>query len=238
LGGPSSDFVPERFDRTKAEKEIAGLRQELGDLGEVNVGSIYLYDRLSTRKSFLREQILDLEQGKDSLQRALQEIDQRTRSQFLTTFKRVGEEFQRLFQRLFEGGETELALTDADNLLETGVEVQVRLPGKEMINLLSLSGGERSLTAVAFLFSLLMVRPSPFCVLDEVDASLDEANTRKFASLLEDMSGKTQFLVITHNPLTMESANYLYGVTVGESGASKLLSVRLAQRATAQPSLT
>ena len=129
-------------------------------------------------------------------------------------------------------------LTDPANLLETGVEIEVRLPGKEMMNVVALSGGEKSLTAIAFLFALLMVRPSPFCVLDEVDAALDEVNTRKFASLLQEMSGRTQFLVVTHNPLTMESADYLYGVTVGESGASRLLSVRLAEAPAAQASAT
>jgi len=219
--------VPSDFDRAAAEKEIASLREQLSLLGEVNLGSIYHHERLSERKTFLQEQILDLEQGRESLLKALQELDQRTRSQFLAAFRKAGEEFQRLFQRLFGGGETEFVLTDPANLLETGVDIKVRLPGKEMTNLPALSGGERSLTAIAFLFSLLMVRPSPFCVLDEVDAALDETNTRKFSSLLREMSARTQFLVITHNPLTMESADYLYGVTVGHSGSSKLLSVRL-----------
>lgn len=232
----TDDSPPDQpLDRARAEVEVARLRQELSRLGEVNLGAIYHYERLAERKAFLQEQSLDLEQGKESLQKAIQEIDQRTRSQFLSTFRKVGEEFQTLFRRLFGGGETQLTLTDATNLLETGVEIAIRLPGKEMMNLLSLSGGERSLTAIAFLFSLLLVRPSPFCVLDEVDAALDEANTRKFASLLQEMNGRTQFLVITHNPLTMESASYLYGVTVGDSGASKLLSVRLVPETSSQP---
>jgi chromosome segregation protein len=223
-----ADAVPADFDRSKAEKEMALLKEELNLLGEVNLGSVYHYDRLAARKASLLEQSLDLEQGKESLRKAVQEIDRRTKSQFLSAFRKAGEEFQRLFQGLFGGGQTELLLTDPTDLLETGVEIKVRLPGKEMVNLLLLSGGEKSLTAIAFLFSLMAVRPSPFCLLDEVDAALDEPNSRKFSSLLQEMRDRTQFLVITHNPLTMESADYLYGVTLGDSGASRLLSVSLA----------
>lgn len=207
-------------------QEVARLRRELKAMGHVNTGAVEEYRRLTERYEFLCAQRADLQNACASLRETIAEIDRNTRSVFLETFHAVEKEFQQLFTRLFGGGETRLVLTDPENILETGVEVLVRPPGKRVQSLALLSGGERTLTAVALLFSFMAVRPSPFVVLDEVDAALDGANIERFGELLQDFARDTQFLVITHNPATIERASRWYGVTMPEPGVSRIIAYR------------
>ena len=208
-------------------REVARMRRELRAMGEVNTGAADEYQRLCDRQRFLGEQKSDSESAKEHILDAIREIDEGTRDVFMASFSAVGEAFEALFQRLFNGGGTQLVLTKPDDLLETGVEINVQLPGKKRQNLLLLSGGERALTAAALLFAFLKVKPAPFCVLDEVDAPLDGVNVERFADLLRDFGAETQFLVITHNPSTMEAAPIWYGVTMTEPGISRILSLEV-----------
>jgi chromosome segregation protein len=210
-----------------ASSEVVRLRREIRMMGDVNTGAVQEYARLSERYEFLNAQRQDLLEAKKKLVDAIKEIDESTRGIFMETFEAVQEAFSRIFQRLFGGGKTELVLSDPDNVLESGIDVIVELPGKKRQNLHLLSGGERALTAAALLFALMSVRPSPFCVLDEVDASLDEANVERFAEMVKEFAQNSQMIVITHNKATMEAADVLYGVTMQEPGVSKIVSVRL-----------
>ena len=161
------------------------------------------------------------------MEEAIREIDLASRETFLRAFHEIAAAFDEMFKKLFGGGNTELRLTDPEDVLETGIDIIVQPPGKRQQNLLLLSGGERALTAAAMLFALLKVRPSPFCVMDEVDAPLDESNVGRFADTLRDFATHTQFIVVTHNRGTMERADTLYGVTMEERGVSKVLSCTL-----------
>jgi len=216
----------ERMEDHKSR--LAELEAEIGELGEVNLGAVEEYERVSGRLEFLRTQLADLEQAQADLEQVIAEIDRTSSARFAAAFQAVGEHFQQIFCRLFGGGGTSLGLTDPERPLEAGVEVHVTLPGKRPQNLLLLSGGERALTALAFLFALLRVKPSPFVVLDEIDAPLDEANILRFTDLLGDFADQSQFLVITHNKGTIEAADTIYGVTMEKPGISKLVSMRLA----------
>ena len=204
-------------------QEVNRLRRELKQMGEVNTGSIAEYAEVVERSTYLTTQRDDLEESRVKLLAAITEIDQSTRGVFLETFKAVGEAFDRLFVRLFRGGKTELVLTNPNDILETGIDIIVQPPGKKRQNLALLSGGERALTAAALLFAFLEVKPSPFVVMDEVDAPLDGANVERFADLLRDFGVRSQFIVITHNPTTMEAAPVWYGVTMQEPGVSRVL---------------
>jgi chromosome segregation protein len=210
-----------------AATEVMRLRREIKSMGEVNTGAVQEYQRLTERFEFLSSQRLDLQEARGKIMDAIREIDESTRGVFMDTFKAVGAAFETMFGRLFGGGSTELVLTDPNDVLETGIDVIVELPGKKRQNLLLLSGGERALTASALMFALMMVRPSPFCLLDEVDAPLDEANVEKFADVVREFAETSQMIVITHNRATMEAADILYGVTMQEPGISKLVSVKL-----------
>ncbi|HXG24966.1 MAG TPA: chromosome segregation protein SMC, partial [Chthonomonadales bacterium] len=211
--------------------EVARLRREIHAMGAVNTGAVEEYKRLTDRHNFLATQCADLERARESLLATLAEIEKSTRGTFMETFHAVAKEFDRLFTRLFGGGTTRLILTNPNDLLETGVEVIVQPPGKKAQNLLLLSGGERALTAIALLFSFLAVRPSPFVVLDEVDAPLDGANVERFVALVREFTQQTQFLIITHNPTTIEAAPRWYGVTMPEPGVSRILSYRVPEEA-------
>lgn len=206
---------------------VGRLRRQLRAMGPINPEAPTELAALQERFDHLRGQREDLETAQSQLQTAITEIDAASREAFVTTFERIAEAFDLMFKRLFGGGATELKLTDPEDVLESGVDILVQAPGKKVQNLLLLSGGERALTAAAMLFALLTVRPSPFCVLDEVDAALDEANVRRFASLVRDFSEHTQFIVITHNRITMEGADRLYGVTMEERGVSRILGCRI-----------
>ncbi len=185
------------------------------------------YDEAAQRFEHLTVQADDLESASADLHRIIAELDARMQTEFTRTFQLVAEQFQLEFRKLFNGGAAELLLTDPDNAASSGIEVIARPPGKRPQNLALLSGGERSLAACALIFAILRVSPTPFCVLDEVDAALDEANVDRFRLAVEDLSAGTQFIIVTHNRRTLEGANTIYGVTMGDDGVSKVISLRL-----------
>jgi chromosome segregation protein len=209
------------------EEEIVRLRRRIESMGHVNLTAPEEYASLEERYNFLLTQQQDLLKAKDDLHQVMAKINQTTKENFKLTYDKVRENFRNLYLQLFEGGEADLVLTDENNLLECGVEIFAQPPGKKLQSIGLLSGGEKALTAISLLFAFFMVRPSPFCILDEVDAPLDEANVGRFVEIVKKFSDNTQFLVITHNKRTMEMANVLYGVTMEELGISKMISVRL-----------
>ncbi|MEN6302139.1 MAG: chromosome segregation protein SMC [Armatimonadia bacterium] len=217
----------EGMSESQARRDAAQLRGEMRNLGPVNLGSIEECERLKAREDFLLAQQDDLMKAKEDLLEVIRELDEAAQEAFMETFEKVAVEFDGVFKRLFQGGTTELKLTDPEDPLNSGVDVIVTPPGKRQQNLLLLSGGERALTALALLFALLQVKPSPFCVMDEIDAALDAANTDRFADLVREFAQRSQFILITHNPRTMERANTLHGITMQEPGVSKLISVEL-----------
>lgn len=214
-------------DIEETTEVVNQLKDKISQLGTVNLGAIEEYERISERYQFLSGQRDDLVEGKRTLYTVIDEMDTEMKERFETTFSKIREEFSQVFVHLFGGGHAELKLTDPHNLLETGVDIIAQPPGKKLQHLSLLSGGERALTAIALLFSILRVRPVPFCILDEVEAALDEANVVRFAKYVKQYSSETQFIVITHRKGTMEEADVLYGVTMQESGVSRLVSVRL-----------
>jgi chromosome segregation protein len=211
----------------EAKRKVKLIRLAIDELGTVNLGAIEEYERVSERYEFLLEQKNDLQEAKDTLFQVIGEMDEEMKKRFKETFQGIRSFFEPTFQALFGGGRADLRLTDPEDLLYTGVEIVAQPPGKKLQNLGLLSGGERALTAIALLFSILKVRPVPFCVLDEVEAALDEANVNRFSRYLKRYSDETQFIVITHRKGTMEEADVLYGITMQESGVSRLVSVRL-----------
>jgi len=214
-------------DLAELEVELARTKATLERLGPVNVLAVEEYEEQKERHGFLTEQRADVEQSVESLKRTIREINQTSSERFRETFVEVNRSFGEVFTKLFRGGEAEMRLQDDEDPLESGIEIVARPPGKRLQNLMLLSGGEKALTAVALLFALFRTKPSPFCILDEVDAPLDDSNTVRFVEMLAEMAGDTQFLVITHNKITMEAASTLYGVTMEERGVSKLVSVEL-----------
>lgn len=213
--------------RERARQRVTELESAIKALGDVNLGAVDEHDRVRQRLEFLCGQRADLIQARDDIRRIIAEIADTTRSRFMETFEQVAREFEDIFVRLFEGGSTKLVMTDPNDPLESGIDVHVQLPGKRAQNLLLLSGGERALTTVAFIFALLRVRPSPFVVLDEIDAPLDESNVSRYARILREFAERSQFIIITHNTHTMQHAHTHYGVTMEQAGVSKLLSMRL-----------
>ncbi|MEZ4450614.1 MAG: chromosome segregation protein SMC [Nannocystaceae bacterium] len=218
----------DRAPATAAESErVKELRRVLSRMGEVNLTAIDEYEEVSERFEYLSGQKKDLESAIAQLQEAIDKINKTSRDRFLDTFKAVNEMFQQLFPRLFSGGRAELKLTDPNDLLGTGVEIIAQPPGKQVRSLELLSGGEKALTAVSLIFAIFLIKPSPFCLLDEVDAPLDEANVGRFSNLVKELAERTQFIIITHNKRTMEVADRLYGVTMEQRGVSKLVSVNI-----------
>ncbi|KGX88477.1 chromosome segregation protein SMC [Pontibacillus litoralis] len=215
----------EDIEATKTKVKL--IKRGIEELGTVNIGAIDEYERISERYTFLTEQQNDLLDAKSTLYNVIAEMDEEMERRFEHTFSQIKEKFTVVFRELFGGGKADLRLTDPDNILETGIDIVAQPPGKKLQHLGLLSGGERALTAIALLFAILKVRPVPFCILDEVEAALDEANVNRFAQYLKAFSEHTQFIVITHRKGTMEEADVLYGVTMQESGVSKLVSVRL-----------
>lgn len=214
-------------DPEEARKRVKLIKLAIEELGTVNLGSIDEFERVNERYKFLSEQKEDLTEAKNTLFQVIEEMDEEMTKRFNDTFVQIRSHFDQVFRSLFGGGRAELRLTDPNDLLHSGVEIIAQPPGKKLQNLNLLSGGERALTAIALLFSILKVRPVPFCVLDEVEAALDEANVFRFAQYLKKYSSDTQFIVITHRKGTMEEADVLYGVTMQESGVSKVISVKL-----------
>ncbi|WP_088228463.1 chromosome segregation protein SMC [Desulfosporosinus sp. FKB] len=217
-------------ERTAIGKRVQELKRRIEELGPINQAAIEEYPKLRERKEFMLAQQRDLIEADQTLRQLIDELDETMSVRFLESFNAVNSAFQEVFKELFIGGNAELSLVEPDQLLETGVEIIAQPPGKKPQLLSLLSGGERALTAIALLFALLRVKPSPFCILDEIEASLDDANVQRFAQYLHRLSDSTQFVVISHRKGTMESADILYGITMEESGVSKLLSVRLNER--------
>lgn len=218
-------------DAATARETVDQIKLQIKQLGSVNLGAIDEFDRLMERHQFLTAQQTDLIEAKNTLYDVIQEMDKEMTDRFQAVFSDIQTSFTEVFKELFGGGHAELSLTEPQNLLETGIEISARPPGKKLKTLGLLSGGERALTAIALLFAILRVRPVPFCILDEVDAALDETNVERFANFLHDFSEDTQFIVITHRNGTMEEADALYGVTMQESGVSRLVSVKLEETA-------
>jgi chromosome segregation protein len=206
---------------------VAQLRRRYHELGAANPYAVEEYEELNTRLESLEGQGEDLRSAIGKTRELIAELDLMIATQFRTTFAALETAFERRFEQLFGGGFAKLSLTDPNDLGATGVEIVARPPGKKPQALAMLSGGERALTAVALLFAMLEVRPVPFCVLDEVDAALDEANIGRFAEALRSLADTTQFIVITHNRGTIEAADALYGVTVGDDSVSRVISLRL-----------
>ncbi|MGC8833435.1 MAG: AAA family ATPase, partial [Armatimonadota bacterium] len=215
--------TPERGASIEAQR----LRAEIASMGAVNLGAVEEYNRIRERIDFLTTQRRDLEDAEARLLQIIAEIDETTKETFYATYRRIEAAFEAMFQRLFGGGRTQLVITDPNNLLETGIDIIVQPPGKKLQNIQLLSGGEKALTAVALLFALLEVKPSPFCLLDEVDAALDDANVERFAQVVKEFSSRSQFIIITHNKTTMSAADTLCGVTMEEPGVSKVISIKL-----------
>ncbi len=216
-------------DEEEVRTTIRVLKERMADLGDVHLGAVDEQRRVQERYFFLQSQFADLEEAQKGLQQVIQEIDKVMKKRFLEAFAQIRERFNEVVQRLFEGGKGDLWLTEPDNPLESGLEITVQPPGKKLQNLSLMSGGEKALTAISLLFAVLMTRPASFCVLDEIDTSLDEANVDRFARFLRDLVQDTQFIVVTHRKGTMETADIMYGVTMEESGVSKLISVRFAE---------
>ena len=216
------DIEPE-----EAREKVSKYRANIKRIGMVNLDSIEEYERVNTRYEFLTNQREDLLKAENTLLEIMNEMDDVMKEEFKMTFASIKTEFQKVFKTLFGGGSADLKLTDPTNLLTTGVEIVASPPGKKLTTISLLSGGEKTLTAISLLFAILNVRPTPFCLFDEVEAALDEANVAKFGEYLNNYKNKTQFLIITHKKKTMEYANTLYGITMQESGVSKLVSVKL-----------
>lgn len=226
LSGP----IPAEIPWERIELVVAELTERVDSMGPVNLDAIQEFDELEERYRFLEQQNTDLVNGKDELLEAIARINKTTRELFSETFEKIRVNFQEMFTQLFGGGKANLLLMDESDPLESGIEIIAQPPGKKLQSISLLSGGERTMTAVALLFAIYMVKPSPFCVLDEMDAPLDESNIGRFIKLLDRFIGQSQFMVITHNKRTMSRADTLYGVTMEERGISKLLSVKFTGR--------
>ena len=209
--------------------EISELKRKLDSYGTVNLVAIEEYDELKQRYDFLIQQQTDLLTAKESMHQAILKINRTTKQMFMETFEKVKVEFKNYFRLLFNGGDAQLFLVDENDPLESGIEIICRPPGKKLQNVLLLSGGEKSMSAIALIFAIFKVKPSPFCILDEIDAALDEANVDRFSRVLQEFSKTSQFIVITHNKKTIVNANIMYGITMQQSGVSKIVSVKLSQ---------
>ncbi len=224
-GRPAPEPVP--FDRATQEKRAAKAERELNLLGKVNPLALEEFAALEERHGFLATQLEDLKSTRRDLLTVVREVDERIHEVFAAAFADVAREFEGVFATLFPGGQGRLVLTEPDSMLTTGIEVEARPPGKKVKRLSLLSGGERSLTAVAFLVAIFRARPSPFYVLDEVEAALDDVNLGRLLTLVEQLRATSQLIVITHQKPTMEVADALYGVSMQGDGVSKVISQRL-----------
>ncbi|MCX7843148.1 MAG: chromosome segregation protein SMC [Clostridia bacterium] len=215
----------------QAQKKISELKNEIKELGPVNVAAIEEYIKSKERYEFMSHQRDDMEQAKEKLHRVINEMTSLMKKQFMEQFRLINENFGKVFKELFEGGRAELVLADKENVLESGIEIEVQPPGKKLQNMMLLSGGERAFTAIALLFAILRLRPTPFCILDEIEAALDDANVYRFAQYIKKYTNQTQFIMITHRKGTMEAADTLYGVTMQEHGVSRIVSMKMGERA-------
>jgi chromosome segregation protein len=221
------DYRKEIGDFKAVEEETASLKRRIKLLGNVNLDAIEEYKNVKARYDFLNKQREDLIEARDSLNKIIKEMVETMKKQFSTQFAVIDQKFNSVFRELFGGGKAQLILAEEDNVLESGIDIVAQPPGKKLQHLSLLSGGERALTAIALLFAILMVKPTPFCILDEIEAALDDANVERFGKFLKRLSKNTQFVVITHRKGTMEEADNLYGITMEEKGISKLVSIKL-----------
>ena len=208
-------------------KQVNNLKNQIKELGSVNVDAIEEYKITKERYDFLSEQRLDLENSSTKLKKVIQDMTQIMKTQFKEQFEIINKNFGEVFKELFGGGKANLILNDEEDILNCGIDIEAQPPGKKLQNMMLLSGGEKALTAIAILFAILKINPAPFCVLDEIEAALDDINVYRFADYLKKFANKTQFLVITHRKGTMQAADTVYGVTMEENGISKLLSMKL-----------
>jgi len=213
-----------------AQKRISELKNMIKDLGPINVGSIDEYIKTKERYEFMNSQRNDMEQAREKLLRVISEMTSIMKKQFLEQFELINKNFNDVFRELFNGGKAGLTLVDRENVLESGIEIEAQPPGKKLQNMMLLSGGERAFTAIALLFAILRLKPTPFCVLDEIEAALDEANVFRFVEYLKNYSCNTQFIVVTHRKGTMEGSDVLYGVTMEEHGVSKVVSMKMGEK--------
>lgn len=220
------EFKKTDFNMTEAQREAASLRSQIKALGNINIDSIEQYKEVKEKFDYLTEQKKDLDETKEKLEQIIREMQTVMVKQFNESFDIIKRKFNETFAALFGGGVGSLSLSEPDNVLESGIEIEVQPPGKKLQNMMALSGGERALSAIALLFSVLEVRPTPFCILDEVEAALDDNNVYRFADYIRKYSKKTQFIVVTHRRGTMEAADIMYGVTMQEKGISKLLKLK------------
>ncbi len=216
-------------DMTEANKRLTELRNKIKNLGHVNLGAIEEYAEVSERYKFMTAQLEDVNTSRLELEKLIDDLTENMKNMFVETFDRINSNFKKIFSELFGGGQGELILTDMNNVLECGIEINVQPPGKVITNLMSLSGGEQALVAIAIYFAILKISPSPFCLLDEIEAALDDVNVTKYAQYLHHLTDKTQFITITHRRGTMEEADVLYGVTMQEKGISKLLKMDVSE---------
>ncbi len=224
-------YTPEEDTTTLTPEEMAErvteLREKLGSMGEVSLGALEEFEEQQVRYNFLLEQQTDLVNSSDKLQNAINRINRTTREKFKETFEAVNKVFKESYPKFFRGGHAELQIVGEGDILDCGIEIVAQPPGKKQQNINLLSGGEKALTATALVFSIFLIKPSPFCLLDEVDAPLDDANIDRFNGFVKEMSAKSQFILITHNKRTMEIADSLYGITMEEPGVSKAVAVNL-----------
>ena len=220
--------LPEEADLAEWEQALERIGNRIQRLGPINLAAIDEYKIESERKEYLDAQDSELQEALETLENAIRKIDRETRTRFKETFDLINSSLQELFPKLFGGGHAYLELT-GDDLLDTGVTIMARPPGKKNTTVHLLSGGEKALTAIALVFSIFHLNPAPFCMLDEVDAPLDDANVGRYARMVEEMSAKVQFIYISHNKIAMEMANQLMGVTMHEAGVSRLVSVDVNQ---------
>ena len=209
-----------------AQKESRDIKNRIRELGDVNVGAIREYDEVNERYTFLTEQRADILKAMDELKKIIHDMDRNIREKFKESFDQIVINFEDIFRQLFGGGHAELRLDDENNPLESGIEIIAQPPGKKLQNINLMSGGEKTMTAIALMFAVLKTKPTPFCILDEVEAALDDANIDRFATYLRKFEN-IQFAIVTHQKATMEHADVLYGVTMPEQGISKVLSLRL-----------
>jgi len=221
------DFPAEEKSAEELAEQIEALKTKVEALGTVNLLAIEEYEELKQRYEFLMTQQKDLDDAREQLMETIRKINRTTKGLFEETFHHVQKTFQEYYQTLFRGGHAQLVLVDETNPLESGIDIIVRPPGKKSQHISLLSGGEKALTAIALLFALFKIKPSPFCVLDEVDAPLDEANVDRFVAVLKTFVATSQFIIVTHNRKTIGMGDSLYGVTMQEAGISKLVSVKV-----------
>ena len=225
----AQDLADPDFVMSRGVKEAREYRERLRELGDVNVGAIDEYKEVNERYTFMRDQLQDVERSKAELQKLISELTDKMSNRFREQFSKINSYFDETFRELFDGGRAELQLTDPADVLESEIDIRLQPPGKNVKRLDALSGGEKGLSAIALLFAILKVNPAPFCIFDEVEAALDEANVSRYAQYVRRMTKNTQFILITHRRGTMEEADMLYGITMQEQGVSKLLELKTAE---------